>query len=128
MKLIVAGSREITDYEVVRDAIDALIAQGLAITTIIDGAARGVDSLASRYAIEHGIENVRVPAEWKRYRYGAGPVRNRIMAEMGDALLAIWNGSSNGTKDMINCANKHGLSVFIHYYAGGGNAETICHS
>jgi len=125
MKLIVAGSRGITDYDVVKDAIDGLIAQGVAITTIIAGASLGVDCLASRYAQEHGIENIRVPAEWKLYHKGAGPVRNRKMAEMGDALLAIWDGSSSGTRYMIICARNKDLPVYIHYYAGGDRAGII---
>jgi hypothetical protein len=118
MKLIVAGSRKVTDYNVVRNAIDGLISQGIVITTLIEGAARGVDSLASCYAFEHGIENVRVPAEWKLYHKGAGTVRNKKMAEMGDALLAIWDGNSSGTKNMITCAKNKGLPVYIHYYCG----------
>jgi len=115
MRLIVAGSRKVTDYDVVKAAIDGLIAKGIVINTIIEGAARGVDSLASRYALEHAIENVRVPAEWKIHHRGAGPVRNRKMAEMGNALLAIWDGSSNGTKNMIDCAKNKKLPVYISY-------------
>jgi len=29
-------------------------------------------------------------------------IRNKIMAEMGDALIAIWDGKSAGTEDMID--------------------------
>jgi hypothetical protein len=35
------------------------------------------------------------------------------MAEEGDALLAIWDLKSRGTKDMVNRALKQGLPVFI---------------
>jgi len=115
MKLIIAGNRDIKDYDVVKEAINCLLAQGLIITTIIDGAARGVDTLASRYALEHNIENIRIHAEWKLYHQGAGPIRNQKVAEMGDALLAIWDGKSRGTKNMIACARKKGLSVYIKY-------------
>lgn len=117
MKLIVAGSRSITDYDTVKTAIDNLVKQGTVVTAIIEGTATGVDQLASQYALEHGIENIRVPAEWKLYHKGAGAVRNRKMAEMGDALLALWDGSSYGTKNMIKLANDKGIPVTVIYVA-----------
>lgn len=115
IKLIVAGSRCVSDYDIVKSAIDGLVSKGVNITAIIDGTARGVDQLASRYANEHGIENIRVPAEWQLYHRGAGVVRNRKMAEMGDVLLALWDGSSRGTMNMIKTANSMGLPVTVVY-------------
>ncbi len=85
MKVIVTGSRDITDYYVVRKALDEARANELEITTIIEEGARGVDSLAARYAVEHGIVHIRVPADWKRYGRDAGRKRNEQMAVMGDA-------------------------------------------
>lgn len=117
MKLIVAGSRSITDYETVKTAIDDMVKQGAVITAIIEGTAIGVDQLASKYALENGIENIRVPAEWKLYHKGAGAVRNSKMAEMGDALLALWDGSSYGTKNMIKLANDKGIPVTVVHVA-----------
>ncbi len=115
MKLIVAGSRDVTDYGLVASAIDELFRNGMEISAIIDGTARGVDTLASQYANEHGIENIRVPADWKQYGRGAGRIRNIRMAEMGDALLALWDGKSSGTRTMIETATKRGIQVHIVY-------------
>lgn len=115
VKLIVAGSRNVTNYETVKCAVDAFISQGANVTAIIEGGAIGVDRLASRYAIEHGIEHIRVPAEWNLHHKGAGAVRNRKMAEMGDALLALWDGSSRGTMNMIKVANARKLPVTVVY-------------
>lgn len=118
MKVIVAGSRTITDYEIVRKTINEARQNGLEISAIIEGGASGVDALAARYAEEHGIKHIRVPADWGRYRQGAGRKRNELMAEMGDALIAIWDGKSQGTRHMIECADKKGLVVqvlTVHY-------------
>lgn len=133
MRLIVAGSRDIQDYHTVKEAIDTLVARGMVISAIIQGTARGVDQLASRYAREQDIENIDVPAEWHLYHRGAGAVRNRKMAEMGDALLALWDGKSRGTMNMIKAANKSGIPVTIVYVNAGeclmpnnGGAHHVC--
>lgn len=123
MRLIVAGSRSIENYKVVCQAIDDLVNQGMSISAIIDGAAPGVDTLASRYAHEHRIENVRIPADWKNLKKGAGKARNVEMAKMGDALLAIWDGRSAGTKHMIETAQKRGLKVFVRKAIDGDADE-----
>lgn len=113
MKVIVAGSRDITDYDIVRKALDEARENGMEVTTIIEGGARGVDSMAARYAIEHGIEHIRVPADWKHYGRGAGRKRNEQMAAMGDALIAIWDGKSRGTRHMIDCARQRSLLMKV---------------
>ena len=36
------------------------------------------------------------------------------MAAYAEALIAVWDGVSGGTKDMIERAKAHGLKVYIH--------------
>ena len=36
------------------------------------------------------------------------------MAENADALLAIWDGESRGTKHMIDTAREKGLEVYVY--------------
>ena len=36
------------------------------------------------------------------------------MATKADALIAVWDGVSRGTKHMIDIAKKNGLSVFVY--------------
>ena len=47
------------------------------------------------------------------YNPRAGFERNAYMAERIDALLAIWDGRSKGTKHMIDYCRKRGLDVTI---------------
>ena len=128
MKVIVAGSRSVDDYRLVKLAIEMM---GLEITEIVSGTARGVDSLAEVWANKQKppIPVKPFPADWndvegkpkhlvRKGRYGkyyllAGFERNEKMAKYADALIAIWDGESGGTKDMIDRANNHGLKVFI---------------
>lgn len=107
MKVIVAGSRNITDYSVIKRAIEA---SEYKITQIVSGGARGVDSLGELYAIENDIEVAIFKADWNRYGKSAGYKRNDQMAEYADALIAVWDGVSKGTKHMIDImrrVNKH---------------------
>lgn len=110
MKLIIAGGRNITDYSLV---LSALSESGFIPTEIVSGMASGVDTLAIQYAIENNLPLVEFHADWKKHNRAAGPIRNREMAEYGDALIAIWDGVSRGTKNMIEEATKRGLSVYV---------------
>lgn len=112
MRVIIAGSRSITDYRIIEKAIET---SGLMydITEIISGGARGVDSLGEIYANEHDILIRRFLANWNKYGKRAGYVRNQEMAMYGDALIAIWDGKSKGTSHMIDIAEEMGLHVFI---------------
>ena len=109
MKTIIAGSRNIIDYELVKQAIEE---SGFAITEVISGDARGVDQLGSRWANEKGIAVRHFPAQWEKQGRAAGHIRNGQMANVADALIAITTGSP-GTASMIKKAQKKGLQIFI---------------
>ena len=110
MKVIIAGGRDITDYSLV---LSALAESGFIPTEIVSGMAPGVDTLAVQYAQENNLPLQQFWAEWNFYGKSAGPIRNRKMAEYGDALIAIWDGESRGTKNMIEEATKRGLKVYV---------------
>ena len=111
MKTIIAGSRDITNYAIVEEAVRA---SGISVSTVVSGKQRGVDTLGERWAKAHGVEVAPYPAEWKAHGRAAGPIRNRQMADNADALIAVWDGFSPGTKDMIDVAKRRGLTVYVH--------------
>lgn len=110
MKVIIAGGRDVTDYSAVVSAIKASL---FTITEVVSGKARGADRLGELWAEANGIPIKPFPADWNQYGRGAGHIRNEQMAEYADALIAIWDGQSRGTKNMIERADKHGLQVFV---------------
>ena len=112
VKVIVAGSREITSYIVVKDAIKN---SGYDVTEIVSGTARGADKLGELWAFENDIPVKRFPADWKQYGKSAGYKRNQQMAEYADALVAVWDGKSAGTGHMISIAKMKQMPVYIHY-------------
>lgn len=110
MKVIIAGSRNIVDYEVVKEAIEE---SQFTLKTIVSGGAKGVDALGEKYADEMNIPLHIYFADWNTHGRAAGPIRNRKMAENADALIAIWDGKSRGTKNMIETAQKLKLFVYV---------------
>jgi hypothetical protein len=109
MKTIIAGSRSIEDYDLLKKAIED---SGIKITTVISGCAKGVDSLGEKYAIENNIPIIKYPAEWNKYGRSAGPLRNIEMAKIADALIAICKNNSRGTTHMIQEATSRGLMIY----------------
>jgi hypothetical protein len=109
-RVIIAGGRDIHDYNLVLEAIEESSFQ---IDVVVSGGASGVDALGEKYAIEMNIPLAIFQADWHTHGRAAGPIRNRKMAENADALIAIWDGKSKGTKNMIETATKKGLLVYV---------------
>ncbi len=110
MKVIVAGSREFTDYQVVCRVLHAHRQQ---ITQIITGGARGADRLGYRWAWKHAIRHHLFRADWERFGKSAGMRRNHQMAQAGDVLIAFWDGKSPGTAHMVQCMRQLGKPVVV---------------
>ncbi len=115
MKTIVAGSRGIVDYEIVKEAIKE---SGFEITQIISGTAKGVDVLGERYGKDNKIPVRCMSANWDFFGKSAGYLRNEEMAKVADALIAIIlideNGNgTKGTRNMINIAKRHNLKIYV---------------
>lgn len=112
MKVIIAGSRTVTDLAIIETAIRKA---DFPITEVVSGGARGVDTLGEEYAKKNGIPIKRFPANWDKYGKSAGYKRNVQMAEYADALIAVWDGESRGTMHMINIARDLGIKNFIYF-------------
>jgi predicted Rossmann fold nucleotide-binding protein DprA/Smf involved in DNA uptake len=114
MKIIVAGSRHIKKYALVENVIKDAISRGLVFTELVSGGARGVDTMGETWALKNGVPIKRFPADWEKYGISAGPIRNRLMGDYADALIAIWDGKTAGTKNMIDYAKKKNLIVYLY--------------
>lgn len=115
MKVIVAGSRRGIYAQYVYDKLDEILGN-LAKRdqlVILSGTARGVDRMGEGWAQDKGVQVERHPAQWDLHGRRAGYIRNDLMAQEADALVAIWDGQSRGTKHMIDIARHYGLQVRI---------------
>ena len=121
MKIIIAGSRTITQKNIVFSTfffgLAFFVKQGyklpLGKTEIVSGNARGVDKIGEELATFLGLSLKEFPANWNKYGKRAGYLRNEEMANYADALIAIWDGKSKGTKHMIDIAKKKQLKIYI---------------
>lgn len=106
MKVIIAGSRALNKYDMVEYAVKR---SQWNMTEVVCGMAQGVDLLGKRYGELHDIPVAEFPADWNQFGKSAGFRRNKQMGYYADALIAIWDGESRGTKHMIeliNCLDK----------------------
>jgi hypothetical protein len=109
MRTIVAGCRWGVEYA---DVVEAVENCGWTPSLIISGGAAGVDAHGEHYAISRGIPFEVYPADWKKHGLSAGPIRNSEMTKHADSLVAIWDGESPGTKNMVTVARKMGLKIY----------------
>jgi YspA, cpYpsA-related SLOG family len=110
MKLIIAGSRMFTDYQL---RCQTLAPERPRITQVLTGGARGADQLGYRWAWKHAIRHRLFRAEWERFGKSAGVRRNHQMAQAGDMLVCFWEGVSKGSAHMISCMQQLGKPCVI---------------
>jgi hypothetical protein len=112
LKTVVAGSRSITNFQTVVTAIEGA---EWPLSRVLSGDADGVDSLGIQWAEENDVPVDHYPPDYDTYSGRLAPLeRNSEMADDADALIAIWDGKSTGTKHMIGEARKQGIRIHIH--------------
>jgi len=122
MKVLVCGDRNYVDKKYLTKMLnhfdDLFYEHSLyEWTGIIEGGARGADTLAGEWATSAGIPLEVFPANWEAHGKAAGPIRNQQMLDEGGPGLVIAFHTnireSKGTLDMITRANKAKIPVII---------------
>ena len=109
-RVIIAGSRNVIEYNKV---VEAVKKSGFLIGRVVSGHANGVDKLGELYGKKNNIPVDVYPANWPEHGKSAGYKRNKEMATNAEALVAIWDGESKGTLNMINLAKQHKLKTYV---------------
>lgn len=117
-KVVVAGGRDFTNYNLLKEKVDNILSQKKLThkILILSGKSIGADCLGEIYALENNLEILSYPADWGKFGKKAGVKRNAEMINDADALIAFWNGSSQGTKYMIDIATKKGKMIRVINY------------
>ena len=112
-RVIICGSRTWDDWKSIRRYVDSLPDDAV----VIEGGARGADSIARACAEQRGLEVLAFPADWKQYGKAAGVIRNTQMIMEGrpnQVVAFVYNlATSTGTRNMIDKARSQGIPVTV---------------
>lgn len=121
LRILVTGSRNWTDIEVIAEALGEAISVYSSVGSLpvlVHGGARGADSLADEVwqeLIQYGLNLLPAevhPAQWSLYGRSAGHRRNAEMVALGAAVcLAFPLGESRGTRGCMRLAAAAGIPV-----------------
>ena len=108
MTLAIIGSRDCpaVDIEAYLDELP---------DAIVSGGARGADTYAREFAEKKGIRLIEHLPDYAKYGKAAPLVRNRLIIDDCDKVLAFWDGKSRGTKQTLDYAEKMGKPKKIVY-------------
>lgn len=108
-KMAVIGSRTFQNFRFLCEILDKYLKD---VTELISGGADGADKMGARWARKRGIPTRVFEPNHKKYKH-AYHHRNRLIAEACDFVIALWDGSSTGTKYTIDYARRIGKPVLI---------------
>lgn len=118
MKVAIVGSQGYKHLQRVIDYVQSLPLD----TIIVSGGAIGPDQVAEHTAKQRGMpEPIIFLPEWAKYGKPAGPIRNKLIVQEADKLVAFWDQESKGTQSSIKFARERGIEVCIF-----GDAEHCC--
>ncbi len=83
-------------------------------TRIISGGARGTDRMARIFALEHHILIHEILPDYRRYGRRAPLLRNDEIIARADLVIAIWDGSSRGTRYVIDRCKTIGKPLMVY--------------
>lgn len=122
-KIIINGSRDFNNYTYLRLMLKEYIMTNQInpeLIEIISGGAKGADTLAIKFAKEYNLNYKVMNADWNKYGKRAGIIRNAEMLTYAISnpndiaiLISFWNGTSKGTKHMIDISNDKGIIVKV---------------
>lgn len=119
MKIAVIGSRAFKNHEYMKIVLMARIKdiQYYEDILIISGGAIGVDSWAEEVAKEAEVPTIIFKPDWDKYGKRAGFLRNELIINEADIVIAFWDGQSKGTKHSIDLAikAKKPIDIYIRY-------------
>lgn len=107
MKVAVVGSRSITKADISRYIPPDT-------DLIISGGAIGVDKLAEEYADKKGIKKLILYPEYELYGKSAPLIRDKLIVDHADLVIAVWDGVSRGTEFTISYAKRRGVPCEIY--------------
>jgi hypothetical protein len=122
------GSSLFSDEERVEYIENVIEESGFCVGEVVCGGASGADEAGRVWALNTDVpvvefdpsrpEETQTDYSWDEDGSAAGPKRNTEMVKYADRLIAIWDGSSPGTRNVIETAQERlgDSRVFIDRY------------
>lgn len=119
MRVAIIGSREkyLANPAAVRQRVRDYVAELPRDTIVISGGARGVDTYAADAARAFGLVLVEYAADWAAEPRAGGMIRNRLIVDQADRVVAFWDGYSPGTSNTIKLVRKAQKPIEIYTVA-----------
>ena len=109
MKLLIAGSRSITGFD-----LSPYVSPDTDL--IISGGASGVDTIAERFADTHRISKLILRPKYDLFGKSAPLKRNETMVNLADSVLVVWDGVSRGAMYTARYAQRTGKPYRVVLY------------
>lgn len=118
-RILVCGGRTYSDKKEVKRVLDHLYPR---MSHLMTGAARGVDMLASEWqrANDYNPQYTEFQAEWDKFGYAAGPIRNKKMLRDGKPDMVVHFPGGRGTANMLKIAKEAGVPTYEAALIGKG--------
>lgn len=110
IRVIICGGRDFKDPGLLYTTMDQLHAEHN-FTLVINGGAKGADTIGRLWAKSRSIACVTIPADWDLYGRSAGPIRNKqIIKEQHPEMVVAFPGG-RGTENMKLLARQYNIPV-----------------
>jgi YspA, cpYpsA-related SLOG family len=123
MRVLITGSRdweglaaENRVYLVLDKVAELSYVLGLPLVLVHGDCPTGADPCADRWGMRrHKFVTVeRHPADWATYGKAAGPIRNKIMVDLGaDMCIGFLRNNSDGTSGTLRLAREAKIPTFV---------------
>lgn len=126
---VICGSRtlkQLSENQVIKvlnDITELCEKEEFDVVEVVSGNAKGADKIGEIWAKENGIDLVIMQANWDKYGKFAGYKRNEKMIHYASnirytspVVIALWDGSSKGTKHTIDIAKRLDVPYYIISY------------
>jgi len=114
-RVMVTGSRDWQDKDVVFGALDREWDKDYDLVIVHGACPTGADAMADEWATINGRPVERYPADWATHGRAAGPKRNQAMIDTKpDALLAFSRDHSRGTEGTLKMAYQVPMLIRVY--------------
>ncbi|MCH8049006.1 DUF2493 domain-containing protein [Patescibacteria group bacterium] len=114
MKIAIVGSRTGWTEKEIHEYLDHYKSKNnLDVKEVVSGGAIGVDTFAESWAKKNDIKTFIFYPNWSKYGRGAGMIRNKLIIDRSDSVIAFMTEGSKGTKNSVNYAKKQNKLLLL---------------